>query len=522
MQAQAAAAERYGPPRFPRSSILCWTFVVILLPFVTVALIAWLVLGTVLGSTAIAALTSLAMLTGVAIATGVESDAPTYASTTWDAPLFSALLVSFVYMLHAFYPQLSRTAITIASGVAASASIVYAAAKGSGAQHPLSIGATTALTLAGVLPAILTLAVARIWRPASAAGCRAAEAKIFAALGQPVIAADAAGIHALLFDGSSGLDADSAAEQPAVVMLHGYAAGTVFWMHNAHALAQQLRCRVYALDMLGSGASSRPRFTATTMTDAESFFIDSIDRWVECQGAALSRRPFVLVGHSLGGYIAAAYALRHPDTVSHVVLVSPAGIPQLDPTAAGAAGGADDALPPPPPRIGRRGLAWRIVSWGWDHDVTPGVLMRALGPVGPCCARRSAAFRASRWALEIAFTPEVLAALGDYMYQNLANDGSGEFALRHLLAPGAYARVPMGPRLVAAARAGRLHSPVTFVYGGTHDWMDAGAGHDTAAALIAAGVPAACFELSPAGHHVYLEAPTAFNDLVAREVLRLR
>ena len=52
--------------------------------------------------------------------------------------------------------------------------------------------------------------------------------------------------------------------------------------------------------------------------------------------------------------------------------------------------------------------------------------------------------------------------------------------------------------------------------------MDADAGHAAAAALRVAGVDAACFEIGPAGHHVYLEAPSAFNELVAREVARCR
>ena len=56
---------------------------------------------------------------------------------------------------------------------------------------------------------------------------------------------------------------------------------------------------------------------------AENFFLSSLESWRESVGVD----KMVIVGHSLGGYLASAYAVRYPHRVSGLVLVSPAGIP---------------------------------------------------------------------------------------------------------------------------------------------------------------------------------------------------
>lgn len=80
------------------------------------------------------------------------------------------------------------------------------------------------------------------------------------------------------------------------------------------------------------GRSSRPAFRVKAKRDdiagrvfeAESFFIDSLEEWRKKMGL----EKMTLVGHSLGGYLSVAYALRFPERVGKLVLLSPAGVPR--------------------------------------------------------------------------------------------------------------------------------------------------------------------------------------------------
>ena len=91
-----------------------------------------------------------------------------------------------------------------------------------------------------------------------------------------------------------------------VVMLHGFGGGVGLWALNLDALSREGRS-VYALDLLGFGQSSRPCFP-TDAEEVEAMFVDAIEQW----RAQLGLEAMILLGHNLGGYLAASYALRHP------------------------------------------------------------------------------------------------------------------------------------------------------------------------------------------------------------------
>ncbi len=102
-----------------------------------------------------------------------------------------------------------------------------------------------------------------------------------------------------------------AADAPVVVLLHGLSAMCRIWDPLARAL--QDRYRLIALDQRGHGDTSWPAEPEYT---TDSFVAD-----LEALVGAWGLDRFVLIGLSMGGMNAMAYAARHPEQVSHLVPV---------------------------------------------------------------------------------------------------------------------------------------------------------------------------------------------------------
>ncbi|TNN54884.1 Protein ABHD4 [Liparis tanakae] len=105
-----------------------------------------------------------------------------------------------------------------------------------------------------------------------------------------------------------------------LVLLHGFGGGVALWVQNLDSLSSG--GPVYTLDLLGFGRSSRPQFS-TDPQGAEEQFVDALEEWREKVGL----EDMVLLGHNLGGYLSAAYTLKYPRRVKHLLLVEPWGFP---------------------------------------------------------------------------------------------------------------------------------------------------------------------------------------------------
>ncbi|HZO92811.1 MAG TPA: alpha/beta fold hydrolase [Candidatus Baltobacteraceae bacterium] len=102
---------------------------------------------------------------------------------------------------------------------------------------------------------------------------------------------------------------------PAVVLLHGLG----HWSEGAWGrLIPRLdpALRYVALDLPGFGASEKPAARYD-----RAFFRRVVDAALDALGVA----RVALVGHSLGGFLAADYAGRHPERVTHLSLIAPGG-----------------------------------------------------------------------------------------------------------------------------------------------------------------------------------------------------
>ncbi|KAB7505516.1 1-acylglycerol-3-phosphate O-acyltransferase ABHD5 [Armadillidium nasatum] len=146
--------------------------------------------------------------------------------------------------------------------------------------------------------------------------------------------------------------ANEESEKTPLVMIHGFGSGSALWCLNFDSLATYRP--VYAFDIIGKnrfftsnlngivliclnkhkkvqdhylvigfGRSSRPTFNSEAL-EAEGEFINSIEAW----RSSLNLEKFILLGHSFGGFLAASYAIKHPDRISHLILADPWGFPE--------------------------------------------------------------------------------------------------------------------------------------------------------------------------------------------------
>jgi len=105
--------------------------------------------------------------------------------------------------------------------------------------------------------------------------------------------------------------------KPSLLLLHGFTASKDMWIRVLKNLPKDMH--IVMFDLPGHGGSSTPG-------EECEISIDWHVKWLHTAvaEAGLEKQPLHIVGTSLGGALAAAYAGAHPERVSLVSLVCPA------------------------------------------------------------------------------------------------------------------------------------------------------------------------------------------------------
>ena len=283
-----------------------------------------------------------------------------------------------------------------------------------------------------------------------------------------------------------------------LVLQHGYANAALYFYRNLYGMCLGHFSEIHALDMLGWGLSSRPKFLTeknNELRSAEKFFVESLEEWRK----ANKIEKMTLAGHSMGGYLSVAYCEKYPHRVDNLILISPVGVPEVDEEVE-------------KEKWSKLSFAYwilfsllRIITW--VVGITPGSFMRSLTE-----------YRGRRMVegyvngrLPMVQDEDEKAALSEYLYTNSILPGSGEYVLNHVLQAGCFARDALVNRIP------KLKVPrVSFLYGQV-DWMDINGGLEVQKICeenAAAGIESpniVVYEVNNAGHLLMLENWHEFN-----------
>lgn len=112
----------------------------------------------------------------------------------------------------------------------------------------------------------------------------------------------------------SVIDIDPGFTRGALLFVHGFGGRAAQWKYQLLEFSAEYR--VVAPDLRGHHSSSKPHthYTLDELVDDLAHVVESLE----------VPKPFIMVGHSFGGALVAAYATRYPDHLERLVLIATA------------------------------------------------------------------------------------------------------------------------------------------------------------------------------------------------------
>jgi pimeloyl-ACP methyl ester carboxylesterase len=124
--------------------------------------------------------------------------------------------------------------------------------------------------------------------------------------------------------GTPEIHGEVAGEGPPIVLCHGITASRRYVHHGSRAL-ERAGHKVVAYDARGHGESD-------PAPPGEGYgypwLVADLERVI---AAEVGEAPFLLAGHSMGAHTAVAYALRHPQRLTGLVLIGPVYAGEISP-----------------------------------------------------------------------------------------------------------------------------------------------------------------------------------------------
>lgn len=275
------------------------------------------------------------------------------------------------------------------------------------------------------------------------------------------------------------------------------------------------------------------------LRDMETYYIEALDRWRENNG--IDKIHF-LVGHSFGGYWSASYALRNPDKLLNLILLSPVG---MERTAYAVTASVPEETKERKPSLGPNSYdfltRFPILSdktiWKW-HYFQPYLprLLKLMGPFG-------VAKYYDMWYSKLFAINKVIAKLGgssvfksenelkygtnsecqllvEYLYNSISNGTRSDTHIKYLLTPATTSKWPLYDKFTSSLRE-VLEKFNTHVVYGSHDFMNSDAGRELVDELTQSHslTNISYHSVPEGGHNLYLQNPFGTNKLLA-EIVR--
>ncbi|XP_033326244.1 pummelig isoform X2 [Megalopta genalis] len=266
-----------------------------------------------------------------------------------------------------------------------------------------------------------------------------------------------------------------------IVLLHGLGAGVALWCLNLDTLASQRP--VYAIDILGFGRSSRPVFSNEAQ-EAENQLVRSIEEWRR----EMQLEKFMVLGHSMGGFLAASYCIQHPERIKHLILADPWGFPERP---------VERSLRPAIP-FWVQAIAYVI------QPLNPLWAVRVAGPFGQWLVEKARPDIAKKF---VPILNDDTAVISQYIHQCNAQTPTGESAFHAMMQGFGWAKNPI------IRRIGKLNPeiPITLLYG-SRSWVDSSYWETLKQARSSSYINVQA--ITGAGHHVYADKSDIFNKYV--------